>query len=240
MVSWSGTFCLFCISACTGQFSDVNSVLQVPGPHNGAALLVAGAPLAAAKGALVLVHGRGADAEGMLDLARHLQAEQFAWVAPQAVGHAWYPYPFLRPIAENQPHLDSALALLNSITTALAGDGIPSGRQFLLGFSQGACLALEFAARADQRWGGVIGLSGGVIGPPGTTWDRPRGIAGTPVFLGCSDVDPHIPVTRVHETRDLFTRLGAEVDERIYPGMAHTVSDDEISAVRVLLERLKP
>ena len=186
----------------------------------------------------MLVHGRGADAEGMLDLARHFAADRFAWLAPEAVGNTWYPFPFIAPIAQNQPHLDSALAVLAGVTDALVAEGIPRQRQFLIGFSQGACLALEFAVRSDQRWGGVVGLSGGVIGPPGTTWDRPRGIAGTPVFLGCSDVDPHIPVARVHETRDLFTRLGAEVDERIYPGLPHTVNDDELAAVRALLERL--
>ena len=108
-------------------------------------------------------------------------------------------------------------------------------RQFLLGFSQGACLSLEFAARSDRRWGGVVGLSGGVIGRPGTTWDRPKGVAGTPVFLGCSDVDPHIPATRVRETAQLFTSLGALVDERIYPGMPHTINEDEIEAVRSLV-----
>lgn len=215
------------------EFMD--RALPIPGPHTGAQILVAGTPVAEAQGALVLVHGRGADAEGMLDLARQLGAERFAWVAPQANGQAWYPYSFLAPIDRNQPHLDSALAVLGSITGQLAADGIPHARQVLLGFSQGACLALEFAARSDRRWGGVVGLSGGVIGPEGTTWDRPRGIAGTPVFLGCSDVDPHIPATRVHETRDLFTGLGAVVDERIYPGMPHTVNADEIAAVRALL-----
>ena len=212
--------------------------LSVPGPHDNASLLVAGTPLADTRAALVLVHGRGADAEGMIDLARHFSAERFAWIAPQANGHAWYPFPFLAPVAQNQPHLDSALALLAAVTDQLAADGIPHVRQVLIGFSQGACLSLEFAARSDRQWGGVVGLSGGVIGPEGTVWDRPRGIAGTPVFLGCSDVDPHIPVTRVHETRDLFTRLGAEVDERIYPGMPHTINEDEIAAVRALLERL--
>lgn len=215
----------------------MNSTLSVPGPHDGAQVRVAGAPIAEARGALVLVHGRGADAEGMLDLARHFGGGRFAWVAPQAVGHTWYPFPFIAPIDRNQPHLDSALAVLASVTDALVTEGIPRTRQFLVGFSQGACLSLEFAARSDTRWGGVAGLSGGVIGPPGTTWDRPRGIAGTPIFLGCSDVDPHIPLARVHETRDLFTRLGAEVDERIYPGMPHTIDDDEIAAVRALLER---
>lgn len=211
------------------------STLSIPGPHDGAALLVAGTPIAEAAGALVLIHGRGADAEGMLDLARHFRAERFAAVAPQAVGHTWYPFPFLRPLAENQPHLDSALAVLEAITSQLAADGIPRERQVLLGFSQGACLSLEFAARSDRRWGGVVGLSGGVIGPPGTTWERPKGVAGTPVFLGCSDVDPHIPVARVHETAALFTALGAVVDERIYPGMPHTINEDEVTAVTALL-----
>lgn len=211
------------------------TTLTVLGPHNGASLLVAGTPIAEARGALVLIHGRGADAEGMLDLARHFHAERFAAVAPQARGHTWYPFPFLAPIAQNQPHLDSALAVLETITTQLAADGIPPERQVLIGFSQGACLSLEFAARSDRRWGGVVGLSGGVIGPPGTTWERPKGVAGTPVFLGCSDVDPHIPVARVHETAALFTSLGALVDERIYPGMPHTINDDEVAAVAALL-----
>lgn len=214
------------------------SALSIEGPHRGARLLAGGTPIADATGALILVHGRGADAEGMLDLARDFRAERFAWVAPQANGHTWYPYSFLTPVEKNQPHLDSALALLAAITDALVADGIPPERQVLLGFSQGACLVLEFAARSDQRWGGVVGLSGGVIGPEGTTWDRPKGVAGTPVFLGCSDMDAHIPVTRVHETRDLFTRLGAVVDERNYPGMPHTVNDDEVEAVRELLGRV--
>ena len=216
----------------------MRSELSIPGPHDGSRLLVAGTPIADAKGALVLVHGRGADAEGMIDLAQHFSDDRFAWLAPQANGQVWYPYSFLTPNDRNQPHLDSALAVLGAVTDGLAAEGIARDHQVLLGFSQGACLALEFAARSDRRWGGVVGLSGGVIGPPGTTWERPRGVAGTPVLLGCSDVDPHIPLERVHETRDLFTRLGAEVDTRIYPGMPHTINEDEIAAVRALLERV--
>lgn len=213
----------------------MQSRLVVPGPHNGAALLVGGAPIAEAKGALILIHGRGATADGMLDLARYAEADHLAWVAPQAVGNTWYPYPFMTPLGQNQPWLDSALAVVAGVSTALAEEGIPVARQFLLGFSQGACLSLEHAARSNARWAGVTGLSGGLIGPDGTPRDYPAGIAGTPVFLGCSDVDPHIPVTRVHETRDIFTRLGAKVDERIYPGMPHTVSDAELVVVRQLL-----
>lgn len=209
--------------------------LHVPGPHDGAGILLGGAPIAEAKGALILIHGRGATADGMLDLATYAEADHLAWVAPQAVGNTWYPYPFMTPIADNQPWLDSALAVVGGVSAALVEEGIPVGRQFLCGFSQGACLSLEYAVRSDARWAGVIGLSGGLIGPPGTPRDYPAGIAGTPVFLGCSDVDAHIPVTRVHETRDVYTRLGAVVDERIYPGMPHTVSDAELDVVRQLL-----
>jgi phospholipase/carboxylesterase len=212
--------------------------LHVPGPHDGALILQGGAPIAEAAGALILVHGRGADAAGMLELATYAEAGHLAWVAPEAVGRTWYPYPFMTPIAQNQPHLDSALALLGAVSAKLEAEGIPAARQFLLGFSQGACLSLEFAARSNARWAGVIGLSGGVIGPAGTPRDYPAGVAGTPVFLGCSDVDSHIPVTRVHETRDLFTRLGAHVDERIYPGMPHTIADAEMVEVRRLLATL--
>ena len=216
----------------------MSSPWSVPGPHDGATVLTAGAPVTSARGALILVHGRGATAEGMLDLAEHFEADEFAWMAPQANGHTWYPYSFLSPILQNQPHLDSALALLGAVSAELATQGIPSTRQVLVGFSQGACLALEFAARSDRGWGGVAGLSGGVIGPPGTMWDRPAGVAGTPIFLGCSDVDPHIPVDRVHETRDLFRTLGADIEEQIYPGMPHTINDHEIVKVRRLLERV--
>ena len=213
----------------------MNRTVRVQGPHDGAELLIAGTPIATARGALVLVHGRGAEAGEMIDLAAELGGDGFAWVAPQANGHTWYPYSFLAPLDRNQPDLDSALAVLSAITAGLADEGIAPERQLLLGFSQGACLVLEFAARSGRRWGGVAGLSGGVIGPPGTTWDRPAGLAGTPVFLGCSDVDPHIPVERVHESRDLLTRLGAVVDERIYPGMPHTINGEELDAVRALL-----
>ena len=213
----------------------MNRTVRVQGPHDGAELLIAGTPIATAQGALVLVHGRGAEAGEMIGLAAELGAHGFAWVAPQANGHTWYPYSFLSPLDRNQPDLDSALAVLSAITAGVADEGIAHERQLLLGFSQGACLVLEFAARSGRRWGGVAGLSGGVIGPPGTTWDRPAGLAGTPVFLGCSDVDPHIPVERVHESRDLLTRLGAVVDERIYPGMPHTINSEELDAVRALL-----
>lgn len=209
--------------------------LPISGPHNGAEVLVAGTPLADARGALILVHGRGATAEGMIDLARHFRADRFALVAPQANGHTWYPFPFLAPLDQNQPHLDSALALLGALTDQVAELGIPRDRQVLLGFSQGSSLAQEFAARSGKRWGGVVGLSGGLIGPPGTPRTYPAGFAGTPVILGCSDIDPHIPVDRVRESAQIFGGLGGNVTERIYPGMGHTINDEEVALVRDLL-----
>src|SRR5262245_677866 len=136
----------------------MDKTLHVPGPHDNAAILLGGVPIASAKGALILVHGRGATAAGMLELATYAEADHLAWVAPQAVGNTWYPYPFMTPIAQNQPALDSALALIGAVSTKLEAEGIPVARQFLLGFSQGACLSLEFAARSNARWAGVIGL----------------------------------------------------------------------------------
>jgi len=144
--------------------------------------------------------------------------------------------PFLAPIDQNEPRLGFALNVLSSLVDRLARDGVAADRVALIGFSQGACLSLEFAARHAQRFGAVIGLSGGLIGPPGVPRNYVGSFDSTPVFLGCSDVDPHIPVWRVHESADVFRRLGAEVDERIYPGMAHTINRDELDAVKRLLD----
>jgi predicted esterase len=188
---------------------------------------------------VVAVHGRGASASDILSLAAEFALDDVAFVAPEAAGHTWYPYSFLAPMPDNQPYLDSALAVLDRIVTDLARQ-TPHGRIGLLGFSQGGCLSLEYAARHARRYAAVVGLSGGVIGPPGT----PRGYAGsmdaTPVFLGCSDVDPHIPLERVHETAAVYRRLGAAVDARIYPRMGHVVNRDEIDAVRTLLGPAPP
>jgi predicted esterase len=170
----------------------------------------------------------------MLGLAEELDAADIAYVAPQAAGHTWYPYSFLSPIEQNEPWLTSALRLLSHLVEDLERQHVPAERVGLLGFSQGACLSLEFAARHARRYAGVAGLSGGLIGPPGTPRDYSGSLAGTPVFLGCSDIDPHIPVDRVHESAEVFRRLGAAVDERIYPRMGHTINRDELDAVRAL------
>ncbi len=207
---------------------------SAPGPHQTQPVLAAGAPLAQARGAVLMVHGRGASARDILSLAAELALDDLAYLAPQAAGSTWYPYPFMTPMAQNEPHLSSALARVAEVLAEITKAGIPTERIGLLGFSQGACLATEFVARNAQRNGGVAGLSGGLIGPPGTPRDYAGTLDGTPVFLGCSDVDPHIPTERVQETADVLKRLGGAVDLRLYPGMGHLVNEDELSAVRAM------
>lgn len=204
-------------------------------PHGGQQTLRRGPAPAQARIAVVLVHGRGDTAAGILSLADEFDAPDITWVVPQAFGNSWYPYSFLAPIERNEPGISSGLRVLEAIVNALDGDGVPANRVALMGFSQGACLAQEFAARYAHRYHAVIGLSGGLIGPPGTPRNYEGTFDGTAVFLGCSDVDPHIPVERVHESAEVFRRMGAEVDERIYRGLGHTVNADEVAAVRALL-----
>jgi predicted esterase len=188
---------------------------------------------------MVMVHGRGATAENILQLWREFAAPELAYVAPQAAGNTWYPNSFLAPMEKNEPGLSSGLARIGEVLAGLEAAGIPPERTFLLGFSQGACLSLEFAARNVRRYGGVFGLSGGLIGPPGTPRDYPGGFAGTPVFLGCSDHDPHIPRERVDETAEVMRRMGAEVTERIYPALGHNVNVDEVEFVKALIAGLR-
>lgn len=204
---------------------------------HGQRVLRAGEPLETARAAMILVHGRGASAEDIMTVGAELSRPGFAYLAPQAAGNAWYPYPFTAPIDSNQPYLDAALDMLAGLVSQVEAT-VPAARIVLLGFSQGACLSLEFAARHARRYGAVIGLSGGLIGPDGTPRDYLGDFEGTPVFLGCSDVDPHIPKERVIESGAVFERLGAEVTLRLYPGMAHTVSADEIDAVLEILDQL--
>lgn len=187
---------------------------------------------------MILVHGRGAGASDiMLTVAAEMTSSGVAYLAPEAAGSAWYPYPFTAPLEANEPYLSSALELLSSLLARVEAT-IPDERIVLLGFSQGACLTLEFAARNARKYGGVIGLSGGLIGPDGTPRDYPGDFQRSPVFLGCSDIDPHIRKERVIEARDVFERMGADVTMRLYPGMGHTVNADEIEAVRKIVARL--
>lgn len=201
------------------------------GPHQGQTVLEAGAPVATARAAMILVHGRGASAADIMTLGAELMHPGFAYLAPQAAGGAWYPKPFTAPMDDNEPYLSSALEVLASLLASVE-QTIPADRVILLGFSQGACLTLEFAARHARRYGGVVGLSGGLIGPDGTPRDYPGNFDHTPVFLGCSDVDPHIGKDRVLEAAEVYKRLEADVTLQLYPAMGHTVSADEIEAVR--------
>jgi phospholipase/carboxylesterase len=207
-------------------------------PHGTQPMLTAGAPLAGSKAALVLVHGRGATAESILSLVPEIAQPGYAYLAPQAAGNTWYPYSFLAPIASNEPYLSSALAALGAVLRKVADAGIPAERTALLGFSQGACLALEYAARNAQRYGGVVGLSGGLIGPNGTPRDYAGALDGTPIFLGCSDIDPHIPKERVDHSAEVLRELGGNVTERIYPRMGHTINQNEIEFIKAMLEAL--
>jgi glyoxalase family protein len=200
--------------------------------------VTAGPPPREANAALILVHGRGGSAREMLRLAREIADGTVACVAPQASGHTWYPYSFLSPLEQNEPGLSSGLAVLEALVRETIEAGVPRKRVALLGFSQGACLALEFVARSAGRYGGVIGLSGGLIGPPGTPRDYPGSLNATPILLGCSDVDPHIPLERVEETATVLTGLGGEVTKRIYPGLGHTVNRDELDRARAMLAQI--
>lgn len=207
--------------------------------HEGQPVLHDGAPLADASAVLLLLHGRGGSGEDMLSLGRELSLGDapVAFIAPQAVGGTWYPQRFFAPLAQNEPYLTSALGVVAELIEEMLARGISRERIVLAGFSQGACLALEFAARHPRRYGGVAGLSGALIGPPELKRDIVGSLDRTPVFLGCSDVDPHIPLTSVKQSTAFFRRIHADVEERIYSSMPHTVNTEEIAEVSNLVLR---
>ena len=207
-------------------------------PHAAQPVARAGPAPEHARATLVLLHGRGAAAEDMLSLYAALDLPELAALAPQAAGNTWYPHSFLAPIESNQPYLDSALARVESIVGDLLARRIAGDRIGLLGFSQGACLTCEFVARHPRRYGAVVALTGGLIGPPDTRRDYTGSLEGTPVFLGTSDPDPHVPIERVRETREVLTRMGASVELRSYPGMPHTINQEELEVARDMLRRL--
>ena len=208
------------------------------GPHQGQQVVNSGKPLAEAQAAMILVHGRGATAVSILELANELHQPEFAYLAPQAAHNTWYPYSFLAPMTQNEPGLSSGLQAIGELVDQVAAAGIPADRLVLAGFSQGACLASEFVARDARRYGGLLAFSGGLIGPPGTPRDYDGSLAGTPVFLGCSDVDFHIPLERVVETAAVFTKLGANVNKQIYPNMGHTIVQDEIDRANQIMQAI--
>jgi len=208
--------------------------------HQGQPLAHAGQALEQAQTALLLLHGRGADAPSILLLAEELYHPTYAYLAPQAANNTWYPYTFLAPMTQNEPWLSSALARVGEIVATVEAAGIPAERIVLGGFSQGACLASEFMARNARRYGGLLAFSGGLIGPPGTPRAYAGDLDGTPVFLGCSDVDAHIPKARVEETAAVLQGMGAIVTLRLYPGLGHTINGDEIAHARALLRTVLP
>jgi phospholipase/carboxylesterase len=207
-------------------------------PHAGQDRPMVGVPPAEAEAAVVMVHGRGATAQSILMMSREIGVEDVVYVAPLAAARTWYPNSFLAPVERNEPGRSSGLGVIREILDDLQDAGVPAERTVLMGFSQGACLATEFGARNPQRYGGVAALSGGLIGSEIDEDGYEGEMDGTPVFLGCSDRDPHIPEERVHETKRVFEYLGCEVDERIYEGMGHTVNEDELVAVRGLVTPL--
>jgi phospholipase/carboxylesterase len=207
-------------------------------PHAEQPIATAGLPLAKSRRAVLMLHGRNASPRNILDLVPRLDRPDFSYVAPGAANNTWYPFSFLEQVAKNEPYLTSAMSRLEHVLADIQAAGISHERIALLGFSQGACLAAEFAYRHAQRLGGVVLFSGGLIGPPGTTWESSRSFGGTPVFLGCSDIDAHVPQWRVDESADVFDRMEAVVTKRIYPGMGHLVSDDEIRAAQSLLDQM--
>jgi phospholipase/carboxylesterase len=201
-------------------------------PHAGQPILRAGAAPDAARAAMIMIHGRNAAPANILDLVPVLDRPEFLYVAPAAAGGTWYPLSFMAPREKNEPGISSGLAVIESLVSDLMAV-FPPHQIMLLGFSQGACLTSEFSIRHPRRYGGVMVLSGGLIGPPGTSWDTvTTSLDETPVFLGCSDVDSHIPAERVLESEAVFRRLGAAVTRKLYPGMGHTVIGDEIAQVQ--------
>ncbi|MFB6165129.1 MAG: alpha/beta hydrolase [Haloarculaceae archaeon] len=208
------------------------------GPHQDQPLARAGPALADARATAVLVHGRGATAESILEFSREFEQPDVAYLAPQAARNTWYPNSFLAPVERNEPGRTSGLQAVGDAVEAAADAGIPRERVLLLGFSQGGCLASEFAARNPTRYGGLAVLSGGLIGETVDPAEYEGSLDGTPAFLGCSDVDPHIPEDRVHETADVLRQLDADVTVRIYEGMGHGVNQDEIDFVSEMVARL--
>jgi predicted esterase len=206
--------------------------------HLGQPVHHTGTSLEQAKAAMVMIHGRGASAESILTLSQEFRHNDFAYLAPQATGYSWYPNSFLAPLESNEPGITSGMRAISDIIQHINTAGHPTEKIMLLGFSQGACLVLEYAARHAGRYGGIVALSGGLIGPAGTPRNYAGSLEGTPIFIGCSDVDFHIPLERVHESTQVLQSLGGNVTERIYPGMGHTVNQDEISFVRGMMQAL--
>lgn len=212
------------------------------GPHGSLPPVVSGVPLSEATLALVLVHGRGGSAEGMLPIARAAKATDAALLAPVAAHNSWYPQRFLAPVAANEPWLSSALDAVHAAVQTAKDGGIPEHRIVLVGFSQGACLSLEYAARAaarGARFGGVVAMAGALIGDPAVARADEGTLSGTPVVLACGTADAHIPEERVRSSANIFAQLGAAVDLRLYEGLGHDITGDQIEALSALVHDVR-
>ncbi len=214
---------------------------NAPKPHGGGPVLIrdtrkdsSRAPAAA----VILLHGRGASARDIMSLAPEIGVDEVVYLAPHATGNSWYPRSFLAPIGENQPGIDSAHGVIEALIAGLGEVGVAADRVALLGFSQGACLASDHAMRFPRRYGAIIALTGGVIGPEGTTFAPAGDLLGTPVFLGANDPDPHVPASRVRETASVLGAMGARVEMKFYPGLPHSVCEDEIEVARGMIEAM--
>ena len=207
-------------------------------PHTGQPVATLGPDPEKSRAAMIMIHGRNATPASILELVSLIGVPDIHYVAPAAADNTWYPYSFLEDIEKNEPGISSGYSVIDGLVKDLMGRGLQREQIFLLGFSQGACLASTYAVRHAARYGGVFALSGGLIGPPGTSWDFPGSFDGTPVFLGCSDVDGHIPKERVEESAEVFRRMKAAVTLRLYAGMGHTVSVDEVTFIRQTLTNI--
>lgn len=207
-------------------------------PHLDAAITRLGAPLDEARSAIIMLHGRGSSAGDILSLTSQFGVDGAVYLAPEATGNSWYPHWFMSKLEDNQPNLDSAIMLIKRLLGDLTSAGISPEHILLMGFSQGACLVSEFAIRNAQRYGGIAVLSGGLMGPEGTRWEDPGSLEGTPVYIGCSDVDPFIPLQRVLETEEVMRQSGGQVTLKIFPGMGHLVNQEELEAVSRMIRWL--
>ncbi|MCD2425067.1 dienelactone hydrolase family protein [Niabella pedocola] len=198
-------------------------------------IITGGKELSKASRALIMLHGRGASAEDILSLAPYLDVTDMALLAPQATNHTWYPYSFMAPVQENEPWLSSAIDMVHQTVKTASDAGIASENMYFLGFSQGACLTLEYIARQAQRYGGAVAFTGGLIGEQLDTGNYKGDFKQTPVFIGTSNPDFHVPVERVHASTELLKQMNADVTEKVYPNMGHTISADEISLANQLV-----
>ncbi|TWV98725.1 alpha/beta hydrolase [Chitinophaga pinensis] len=198
-------------------------------------IITAGKKTTEAKKALIMVHGRGGSAEDILTLANYLNVKDYALLAPQATGHTWYPYSFLMPPAQNEPWLSSALSVLKEVVDEVVADGIAAENIYFLGFSQGACLTLEFITRNAAKYGGTVAFTGGLIGDQLYPENYSGNFGGSPVFIGTSNPDPHVPVDRVKATEKVLKDMGADITVNIYNNMGHTISQEEINLANKLV-----